>query len=318
MPYYRSGWSKPWGQQQRYSRYTPQGWPTKQPAFYWRCGSCQNVQTGSECKGCRTKYWHLPSWERVAKPEHTKGWGQAHTDHRHHPTGTSHSHQTIADVIFQLTHPKPGEDPTDPNLLHHAQALHKGLLSRCTVEEKHRRLQSVVSKLEHCQKQLGKSQEEESKLQEKLQSLREDRTALIKKTEDLENERQELLKVVNSEGDNPLGAKADEEMDGTGDTDSQASTQLLPGNKRVRRSQPNGFRPTPSHPPADPTQWMTSLTNLPPDLLQQLITAAQQEATARQETGFPGGTLPPGYGDLTGSGVLDPNGHQPGTPGSLL
>ena len=26
----------------------------------WKCGKCGNVQTGSECKGCKQKWWHLP------------------------------------------------------------------------------------------------------------------------------------------------------------------------------------------------------------------------------------------------------------------
>ena len=189
----------------------PHTLPKEEP-FYWKCGNCGNVQSGSECKGCHTKYWHLQTWERVAKPEHTQRWHTPTQDPRTTPAGMNLPHQALSDVIHQLTNPKVGQDPVDPDLIQAAQKLQKDLLALCSVEEKHRRLQSVVSKLEHRQKQLTKSQEEEAKLQEKLQTLRAERTMLIKETEDLELERQELLKVVNPQdtetGNPPIRTRA--------------------------------------------------------------------------------------------------------------
>ncbi len=34
----------------------------------WRCCACGNVQTGSECKGCRAKWWTV-EWQRAEEPQ---------------------------------------------------------------------------------------------------------------------------------------------------------------------------------------------------------------------------------------------------------
>ena len=325
MPYYRPGqWSQRWGSSNWSNnsngyRNRPQGWTNKQEPFFWKCGNCGNVQSGSECKGCHTKYWHLQSWERVTKPEHTQRWNTPNQDQRTNPAGTNPPHQAISDIIYQLTNPKVGQDPADQDLIQAAQKLQKDLLARCTVEEKHRRLQSVVSKLEHRQKQLVKSQEEETKLHEKLQTLRQERTTLIKETEDLEAERQELLKAVNPQegtGNPPF------QDQGTGhhsETDTESTTSQDRRHKRPK-NQHRRF-PTQHSIPAtgnptlqpNPEQWAKDLTNLHPDIFQLLQQAVLTESNKRNLCP-PADNAQPGYGFLgPNAGNMDTDGNATGS-----
>ena len=290
----REQWATQWDNRRSHSRPRYQGKGGAGEAFFWKCGACANVQTGSECKGCRTKYWHLPSWERVAKPEHSVKWNLPAGDTKNSPAGAAQPHQALAEVIHNLVNPIAGEPPSDPNIIQLAQTLQKQLLSKCTIEEKHRRLQSVMSKMEHNQKMLTKSQEQEAKLQEELRTLQEERLGLIKKNEDLEAERQELLKVVHGtesahppHPDNPYqgmasGSDADSEAESdtldrpTKRTKSQGRT--APHQRPWCTTHPNPLSPVPD-------QWAQDIAGMAPQVLQHLQHLLHTESQRRAQPG---------------------------------
>ena len=259
------------------------------------------------------KYWHLPSWEKVAKPEHSVRWSTPPGDTKSNPAGGAQPHQALAEAIHQLVNPTVGEPPSDPGIIHMAQTLQKHLLSKCSIEEKHRRLQSVVSKMEHNQKLLNKSQEKETTLQEELRSLQEERAGLVKKNEDLEVERQALLKVVHMpEEDHLKKNKLDQEMTSGSEADSESSENGPPAKRsksqtrRVPRQAEWHVPPTTHLNPA-PAQWADDIAGMAPQLLQHLQHLLHAEAQRRAQPGpqpqaplHPAGEDQiPGFGDLS-------------------
>jgi myosin heavy subunit len=201
-------------------------------------------------------------------------------------------HQVLAEAIHQLTHPPVGQPPVDQDLILKVQELQKDLLSKSPIEEKHRRLQSVVSRLEHTNKQIGKAQEEESKYREKLNTVIEERNQLVKKAEALEQERQELLKVVhNPEADPGTSFQRDDDMENPEEsgTESQHSTEpRAPASKKPKHQQrrvptQRSFcaAPPPTLQPT-PLQWAGDVARMDPDSLKHLLSVVQQETSRRE------------------------------------
>ena len=235
------------------------------------------------------------------------------------PPGGAQPHQALAAVIHQLANPTGGEPPADQHLIHMAQALQTQMLAKCSIEEKHRRLQSVVSKLEHNHKLLAKSQEKEAKLQEELHSLQEERRALAKKNEDLELERQELLNVVNVHMADPKPtAKPDVELTSGSEADSESSESKPPAKRSKSQSKTSRrdlrqaewlrTRPPPLQPAAG--QWETDLANMDPQVFAHLNHLMQAEATRRGQVPPPEaathqggreGDTSTGFGEFSGS-----------------
>ena len=160
----RKVWRKSWGgghggDARERSKSQPRGrqgqW--KGEPFYWKCGKCSNIQSGSECKGCKAKWWEV-SWERWAKPESTTKWATPYADTVGIPTLGTQPHQTMAAVIHQLVNPAAGAPPPDPEVLELAHSLNKKLLASCPIEEKQRKLQSVTSKLDQNRSLYAKGQ----------------------------------------------------------------------------------------------------------------------------------------------------------------
>ena len=142
--------------------------------------------------------------------------------------------------------------------------------------------------MEHNQKMLPKSQEQEAKLQEEPRTLQEERSGLIKKNEDLEAERQELLKVVHgTEAQNHNHPdKPDQGMLSGTDADSEPESDTL--NRPPKRTKSQARRaphqrpwcmPQPNPLSPAPDQWAQDIAGMAPHVLQhlqQLLSIASQ------------------------------------------
>ena len=193
--------------------------------FYWKCGRCSNIQSGSECKDCKAKWWEV-SWERWAKPESTTKWTPQYSGATGVPTLGTNPHQSMAAVLHQLANPAPGAPPPDPEILELAHNLNKQLLARCPIEEKQKKLQSVPSKLDHHGRLLTKAQDRLQKLQQETRDLQEECKAQTLIIAELETERKQLVGVVKThleQSDNRKNNSADKGEDTSSDPEGISS-----------------------------------------------------------------------------------------------
>ena len=262
----------------------------KSEPFYWKCGQCSNIQSGSECKACKAKWWEV-DWEKWAKPETTTKWAAPSGEAAGLPTLGTRPHHAMAAIIHRLAYPAPGAPPADPKLLELAHTLNEQLIASCPIEEKQKKLQSVTSKLEHHTKVRAKIRDRLQQLRQEVQSLQEEDKAQSATIGDLESERKQLVEVVKAHletGDNQHREENEtprarcSSVESGADSESSQRSMRPPAHKRSRSRPTQKPFPVPFYQLGAET-WDGEPSSLNAADLETLWTMVKQERRKRRD-----------------------------------
>ena len=137
----------------------------KSETFHWKCMECHNVQSGSECKGCRKKYWEV-KWEKHEGGRHGKPNGPADQKSAH-----SDPHVALHQLIHTLLNPAIGAPAPDPNTVALATQLQKQLMVDASLSCKHQRLRSILDKIDYQKKEAQRKQEQVDYMRTQIETL---------------------------------------------------------------------------------------------------------------------------------------------------
>ena len=193
----------------------------------WKC-QCGNIQSGSQCKGCRSKYWEV-SWESVpgtgvgSKPQATRApWAKPDTSQ---PKATSGQ---AADLLSQLEQFL-SQDAVDQELAGPAAALRAQLRVRAPASSKRQKLKSVMDRIDHHKTQIHKAKKRLKDLEFERATLEEQLQEHDKTLQSLESDKEALCTLVGAPGAEDSASDAGSSSQHTGHntpTASQAEAYL--------------------------------------------------------------------------------------------
>ena len=207
-----TGWSKPgwrngWGQSQGQAKPTQsQSWGD------WCCGECGNTQSGSQCKGCKCKWWEV-SWTKPDKAKarkSTKGQAQPHTKPKE-------------DLVrfLDMFLAKGDQSNTAMNTL--AAEIREGLTADEPKVSRNNRLKSVLDKLTHKKAALNTAKSKLKSAQQELNEAEKNHDNLAIEVAALEEERTDLANQVVNQVDTDSEAPAEEQETSVGQTSEDRS-----------------------------------------------------------------------------------------------
>ena len=142
----------------------------------WKC-ACGNIQSGSQCKGCHSKYWQV-KWETVQSPSGKPGSPQATRapwakPDKPQPKASSEGVELLTHLDQFLAKANVPPDLMDP-----AMALRTELRLRAPTASERQKLKSVMDRIDHhkqqlhtIKKRLKEIEAERSTLEEQLAEL---------------------------------------------------------------------------------------------------------------------------------------------------
>ena len=180
----QSWWSNDW---RNNSGSKPKARPANQSWGLWTC-QCGNVQTGSQCKGCKAKWWTV-NWTRGDQAPGPKAGSKSEP-----PTHKPAEKKTLAALDELLPKLPPGDDAHTL-----VEGLRDVLRGRAPAQSKRQKLKSVLDKLDY-QRNRAKSIKQRLKtLEEEKLKLEKDLADADTQTKSLEEEQTQLCSTIGPE-----------------------------------------------------------------------------------------------------------------------
>ena len=163
----------------------------------WKC-ACGNIQSGSQCKSCRSKYWEV-EWEAVSptgaggKPPATRApWAKPD---KGQPKASSPDADLLAHLDQFLSGATLATELEGP-----AAALRNQLRLRAPASSKRQKLKSVMDKIDHHKAQIHKAKTRLKEIDAERSALEEQLTVLDGGLTALEQEKGTLCTLVGAGG----------------------------------------------------------------------------------------------------------------------
>jgi len=164
----------------------------------WKC-ACGNVQSGSQCKGCRSKYWEV-EWEAVPSSPGAGGRTPATRAPWAKPDKVQpKASRTDADPLTHLDQFL-SSATLATELEGPAAALRNQLRIRAPASSKRQKLKSVMDKIDHHKSQIHKAKKRLKEIEAERSALEEQLTELDGGLAALEQDKETLCTLVGAGG----------------------------------------------------------------------------------------------------------------------
>jgi len=243
----------------------------KSTTFHWKCMECQNIQTGSECKGCRKKYWEV-RWEKHEPGKHGRANGPSDQKAAH-----SDPHVALHQLIHTLLNPAVGAPAPDPSTVALATQLQKQLMLDASLSCKHQRLRSILDKIDYQKKEAQRKQEQVDYMKAQIETLEKELDNHTSQISALEEERTMLCESISE-------VEAADKCNITEEEQAHCDQHLHPTG-RVPRQSPMGRH-------FSLREWDGDMLCLTPEQLQQLTEMTVRETARRAGFGAFGSLEP--------------------------
>ena len=197
----QSWWSNDWRNNTGSKPKGPARRPQTQSWELWTC-QCGNVQTGSQCKSCKSKWWEV-TWTRSDTAPGQKTGGKSEP-----PSHKPAEKQVLTALDTLLPKLPPGDDAHTL-----VEGLRDLLRGRAPAQSKRQKLKSVLDKLDY-QRNRSKS------IKHRLKAIEEEKIKLEKdlaeadiQTKALEEEQAQLISTIGPEVSEEESDEEEEEDD---------------------------------------------------------------------------------------------------------
>ena len=257
----KSGWKSSWGQSQGQAK---QAKPAQNQSWGdWLCGTCNNQQSGSQCKKCKCKWWEV-QW---TKAEQSK----AGKPPKSQATAQAKPKDDIVRLLDMLL-AEGGHASTPMHTL--AAEIREGLTSAEPKLSRNNRLKSVLDKLTHKKTALTAAKATLKSVQQMLTDAEKNHDNLAIEVASLEQERTDLAnQVVNQVDTDSEEETAAEQQGPAAAQPSGANTESTEGQAQPR------WTPVPK---AKAWNYQQRFTQMSEHELQDLLRRARREAKRRR------------------------------------
>ena len=197
----QSWWSKDWRNNAGSKPKTTTRRVATQSWGLWTC-QCGNVQTGSQCKGCKAKWWNV-EW---ARPEPAPG---PKTGAKTDPPSHKPAEKQVLSALDELLPKLPPGD--DAHTL--VEGLRDLLRGRAPAQSKRQKLKSVLDKLDYHRNRSKTLKHRLKTLEEEKLKIEKDLADADTQTKALEEEQAQLCSTIGPEVSEEESEEEDDEED---------------------------------------------------------------------------------------------------------